>query len=181
MIIEIGYSATDEEPQHEGYYKSIENAKKALDNLEKTLNPLTIKPLTENDRPAVQALDELSNDYVEQWLEDNEDYAWGAFLDGKLIGYCTTGYADNCGDAIEKHPKHGCDSILLSDVFILPEYRRKKYATMMIKEALDLRHQCDGNPNENVFLTVLYDGLAALYEPLGFTFIDNNEHMIQNI
>ena len=81
MIIEIGYSATDEEPQHEGYYKSIENAKKALDNLEKTLNPLTIKPLTENDRPAVQALDELSNDYVEQWLEDNEDYAWGAFLD----------------------------------------------------------------------------------------------------
>ena len=148
---------------------SIEDAKKALDEL-----ALTIRPLTEDDSSAVDELDELSGNYVVQWLDAN-NYAWGAFLENKLIGYCTTGY----GDAIEEHPEHGCDSILLSDVFILPEYRRNGYATIMIKEALNLRHQSDGTPNETVFLTVLHDDLAALYQPLGFTFIDTNGNMIQ--
>lgn len=33
------------------------------------------KLLTEKDRPATQALDKLSGFFVEQWIEDNTDYA----------------------------------------------------------------------------------------------------------
>ena len=124
----------------------------------------------------MRALDELSGNYVEQWL-DSIDYSWGMFLDNMLIGYCTTGYADDCSASIEDHPLHANDSILLSDVFVVPAYRHNGYASQMIRAALKLRHDNDGY-DETVFLALLHDELVALYEPLGFTFIDNDGHMV---
>lgn len=179
MIIEIGYSSTDVDPKHEGYYSSIKDAKKALDEIAKITNAFIVRPLTESDKTQVETLDEESNDYVSQWLEDNEDYAWGAFLGETLIGYCTTGYADDCCDAIANHPAHTDDSILLSDVFILPEYRHNGYAIQMITDALEFRHKSDNNPHEAVFLTVLCDNLKTLYNRLGFSSIDENGNMVQ--
>lgn len=140
------------------------------------MNNITIRALTEDDKTVVRALDELSGNYVEQWL-DSTDYSWGMFLDDTLIGYCTTGYADDCSDSIENHSLHTCDSILLSDVFIIPTHRHNGYASLMIRKALKLRHDGDGY-NETVFLSLLYDSLSALYEPLGFSFIDDNGHMV---
>lgn len=142
------------------------------------MNDITVKILTTQDIPAVKVLDDLSGNDVEQWLDDdNIDFAWGIFLNHNLIGYCTTGYADDCPAVIENHPLHTADSILLSDVFILPQHRHHGYATQLIKTALELRHTSDGY-DETVFLAVLYDDLAALYEPLGFSFIDDNGRMI---
>ena len=140
------------------------------------MNDITVKILTTQDIPAVKVLDDLSGNYVEQWL-DSTDYSWGMFLNDTLIGYCTTGYADDCSDSIENHRLHTYDSILLSDVFVVPGQRHNGYASQMIRAALKLRHDSDGY-DETVFLTVLYDDLAALYEPLGFTFIDNDGHMV---
>ena len=136
----------------------------------------TIRELNETDIKSVEELDELSGNQVSQWL-DCDDYAWGLFLHDKLIGYCTAGYADDCCNSIENHPLHTNDSILLSDVFILKDYRNKGYASQMIRTALTLRHVNDGY-DETVYLSVLYDSLARLYEPVGFLFIDNDGHMM---
>ena len=142
------------------------------------MRDITVRILTTQDIPAVKILDDLSGNYVEQWLDDdNADFSWGIFLNQNLIGYCTTGCADDCADCIENHPLHTVDSLLLSDVFILAPHRHHGYATLLIKTALELRHISDGY-DETVFLTLLYDNLATLYKPIGFSFIDDNGHMV---
>lgn len=141
---------------------------------------LTIRPLNENDNKDVELLDDKSGFYVQQWLEDNTDYAWGAFLTDEtgehLIGYCTTGYADDCCESIEEHELHTCDSILLSDVYIANKYRHNGYGSEMIKKALELRHESDGKV-ETVFLTIMNNALESFYKPLGFTFINDDSAM----
>ena len=56
-----------------------------------TVNLLSIK-----DLQSVRSMDASSGFQVEQWLEDNSEYAWGIFKNGtdELIGYCTIGYGN---------------------------------------------------------------------------------------
>lgn len=125
---------------------------------------IKIRSLTEDDVKEVSFLDDLSDNGVASMV-DCEDYAWGIFVDKELIGYCTIGGAD-VGD-YEKEDEWTYDSLLLSDVFICPEYRGNGYAKLLINEALK-----QANPdNEPVFLKVLDDRLASLYESLGFKYL----------
>lgn len=129
---------------------------------------LFVKPLSEEHRLEVEAMDDMSGNYVSQWLEDNEDYAWGLFAEEKLVGYCSIGYADDCGEQIEGYPGYTSDSLLLSDVFVLPEYRGQGFGSFMVNEAVKLRTEED---KQFVFLTVMYDRLSHFYEKIGFSFI----------
>ena len=101
-----------------------------------TVNLLSIK-----DLQSVRSMDASSGFQVEQWLEDNSEYAWGIFKNGtdELIGYCTIGYADDVGDTIERHPEHTNDSLLLSDVYIDPQFRNKGYGVKLITEVIHNR------------------------------------------
>lgn len=91
------------------------------------LSTATVKLLTMKELHSVRFMDVVSDFYVEQWLEENTDYAWGIFKNetDELMGYCTIGYADDTSDIIEKHPEHTDDSLLLSDVYIKPQFRIK--------------------------------------------------------
>lgn len=123
-----------------------------------------IRSLTEDDIKEVSLLDDLSDNGVVDMI-DCEDYAWGIFVEKELIGYCTVGGAD-VGD-YEDEAEWTYDSLLLSDVFICPEYRGNGYAKLLINYALK-----QANPdNEPVFLKVLDDRLATLYESLGFKYL----------
>lgn len=133
-------------------------------------NTLSTRALTEEDAEAVFMLDEKSGFCVSQWLDDNTDYAWGIFKGNQIVGYCTTGCADDCPFSIENHPLHTDDSLLLSDVFILPEYRHQGYGKRMIKEAIFHRWELDHVQN-TVFLTVMYDDLVSFYQTIGFQVI----------
>lgn len=131
---------------------------------------LFTRALTEEDAEAVFMLDEKSGFCISQWLEDNTDfadYAWGIFKENQLVGYCTTGYADDCPSSIENHPLHTWESILLSDVFILPELRHNGYGSQMITDAIRKRWESDRVQN-TVFLTVMYDDLVSFYQKIGF-------------
>ena len=58
----------------------------------------TTKPLGKSDAATISELDKLSGFHVLEWVEDFSgwnDESWGLYLGGKLIGYCTIGYADN--------------------------------------------------------------------------------------
>lgn len=132
---------------------------------------LKVRTLNENDMISVIQLDDLSGNYLEQWIEDNEDYSWGLFLDNVLIGYCSTGYADDCGRIIETYNGYTHDALLLGDVFIIPEFRHKGYATYFIEEVLKLRNP---NDKELVFLMYMYDSLKKFYEKMGFQHIEDN-------
>lgn len=130
------------------------------------------KLLSEQDRLAVQNLDKLSGFYVEQWIEDNTDYAWGFFINGALIGYCTTGIADDGPNVIETHPLYTEDSLLLSDVFVLPEYRCNHFGSKMIKEAIHNRWKSDGAKN-SVFLQAISESVMQFYKKLGFEDVED--------
>lgn len=132
------------------------------------MKTLKIRALVELDECKVERLDALSGNDVADWLYD-ENSAWGAFLNEELVGYCTIGDACIGDEEIENHPAYSFDSLLLSDVYILPEYRGRKYASQLIETAIEGRRES----NETVFLTVLSLELGRLYKPLGFTFIED--------
>lgn len=138
---------------------------------------MEIRELTLDDLERVWKLDDASGNSVGQWIEELEageksDYAFGAFVDGELIGYCTIGYADDCADCIDKHPLHNSDSLLLSDVYVLPEYRHQEIATELISRAVELKMECEPD-SKSIFLTLLYDSLGDFYKKLGFDWVDD--------
>lgn len=131
---------------------------------------LSVRPLTEEDSRVVSILDMASGNCVSQWIEDNEDYAWGVFADDKLVGYCTIGYADECGGEIKAYPGHTSDSLLLSDVFVAPAYRGQGCGAFLVNEAVKRRTE---NDKQLVFLVVLDDRLSCFYKEIGFSAIGN--------
>ena len=137
-----------------------------------------VYPLSEDNQILVQTMDQMSGFCVEQWLNDNIDFAWGIFHDEKLIGYCTIGIADDTDDPlIEGHVAYKEDSsLLMSDVFILSEYRNQGYGSKMVKESIETRWKMDNEKN-TVYLQAMgntgdlsYDEkLKSFYEKIGFS------------
>ncbi len=136
-----------------------------------------IRELECKDFMAIDTLDDQSGNYVSQWFVDDnytEGYAFGLFIDDNLIGYCTIGGADcDVPDCITKHPAYTDDSLLLSDVYVLPEYRHQNLASELIKRALELKFELEGK--QAVYLTLLSDSLEAFYRPLGFEWVDDTQ------
>ena len=127
---------------------------------------IQIRALTENDTPMVTELDDLAIQNVANML-DCENYAYGLFFEHQLVAYCTIGGADCCETSmIVNHPAYQDDSLLLSDVFTIPEYRNKQFASRLIHHVLQL-HAPEGNPT--VFIQLLDDNLAKFYQCFGFT------------
>ena len=134
--------------------------------------PLSIYQLSK-----VKTMDQMSGFCMEQWLDDNVDFAWGLFHNDKLIGYCSIGIADDADPLVEEHEAYKEDSsLLLSDVFILPEYRNHGYGSQMIKESIETRWKMGGEKN-TVYLHAMgvtgdlsYDEkLKSFYEKIGFS------------
>lgn len=94
-------------------------------------------------------------DNIKDYLE-NPDYFYGIFINDKLIGCCSIGGADG---AIENA---NYNDRLLSDVFILPEYRNKKYGQVFISLVC-------AKDNTKVF-AVPFPGTEKFYEKAGFEY-----------
>lgn len=135
------------------------------------LSTATVKLLTMKELHSVRFMDVVSDFYVEQWLEENTDYAWGIFKNDELIGYCTIGIADDMDAIVESHPEHTVDSLCISDVYIEKRYRHKGYGTQLITEVIQDRWKLDGCKN-TVYLSVLHDELTSFYSKIGFKPLD---------
>lgn len=134
-------------------------------------NKYEIRPLDEDDIDAVNELDLLSGNNVIDML-DCDGYAHGLFADGQLIAYCTVGGADGCDSMlIEGHPCYDMDSLLLSDVFVLPEHRGNGVADAMLDHVLN---EISPNGEPSVFLQLLDDNLSILYSRHGFEWCDDS-------
>ena len=144
---------------------------------------LQVRGFREEDYEAVSELDDLSGNMLADSYYgclnpgDTSAYGWGLFLDDKLIGCCSIGWADDVGEPISNHPHYNdsCDQLLLSDVFILPEYRNKGFGLYMIGEALKEKWEIEGKEATYAYLTLLYDELGYFYHKLGFEWCDDAE------
>lgn len=127
--------------------------------------PCSVRTLTEHDKLQVEYLDNLSGNDVKGWLNDNTDYAWGLFLDKKLIGYCTIGLADVLEFELRTFEEYTPDDLLLSDVFIDPKYRHNGFGQTMISSAISQRNK---GIDKRIFLTLLDEDLQSFYLQCGF-------------
>lgn len=124
---------------------------------------MNIKLLSKEHEEQVNIMDEESGFYVGQWIEDNEDYAYGLFDRNTLIGYCTIGEASDVCREICNDIDYDEDSLILSDVYITPEYRGQGNALKMLQETLSTRVH-----TETVYCEPRYESLQKLYEKVGF-------------
>ncbi len=122
-----------------------------------------IRHLEKSDLDKVYELEQTSDSYyyVSDFIKEEYSIVYGLFLDDKLIGFCTLGGAEEL-DTIE--PDFDYDSLLLSDVYIAPEYRHKHFGSQMITELLKAA-------DVPVYCVILSDDLAPFYEQLGFTYM----------
>lgn len=105
-----------------------------------------------------------------------EGYAYGIFENGThLVGYCTLGSADiGMPKSVWSHPAYSKEeSLILSDVYIDPKYRRNGLAQKLIKEAIRQKYKANGKKS-SVFLTCFEDYQKELYEKLGFSLIEED-------
>lgn len=75
---------------------------------------------------------------------------------------------------VEMNPEHTNDSLLLSDVYIDPQFRNKGYGIKLITEVIHNRWELDGDKN-TVYLIAMYDKLKYFYEKIGFKPINDSE------
>ena len=146
-------------------------------NLPKEVSYMKFKPIVRPIKVAevsdLIALEQLSDgfkpsDFVD---DDDQNYAYGIFDEnGKLFGFCSIGGADIGEEDIESYPTYSDDDLILSDMFIHPDYRHQGYGTELYTTAIQLT-----NPNEkqNVFADILYDGntVKHFYEAGGFVLV----------
>lgn len=85
----------------------------------------------DNANPFGGAYD-LCKDYIEDVTDAGYDceYAWGVFSEetGKLIGYCTTFYADGVVAS-----SWNSDDRLIGTIYVDPEYRNQGAAKLLIE------------------------------------------------
>jgi GNAT superfamily N-acetyltransferase len=124
---------------------------------------MRVRLLSREDEDQVASMDEASGFYVGQWIEDNEDYAYGLFDKDTLIGYCTIGEASDVCEEICGDKDYDDDSLILSDVYITPEYRGQGNALKMLQETLSIRVH-----TETIYCEPRYESLQRLYKKVGF-------------
>lgn len=129
---------------------------------------MKIKSLNISNIREVEVLDKESGNNLSIALED-VDYVWGIFDCNKLIGYCSVGYADNCGKVIDSYKSDNNDALLISDVFILEHYRNKGYGTELLKDVIKKNR----DDKQLIFVMLLDKSLSHFYKQIGFVNIDD--------
>ena len=131
--------------------------------------------LTQCDFEQVSQLDELSDFVVSEYL-DCDNYAYGIFFGNSLIGYVTIGGADCLGRCeVTKDCAYSNNAFLLSDMFILEQYRRLGCGTSLIQFALKENWKTNGCYPVYLQPYSSEDGCVGFYKSLGFDPIYSDE------
>lgn len=135
---------------------------------------MVIRSLDESDIDEVKKVEEESFFEVSDMI-DSPDYGYGIFVENRLVGFCTLGYADVLDDieAVVTYSGFNVDSLLLSDVFVLPEHRAKGYGSSLVREAIKMKWASE-KKNELVFIEPWDDEVKRFYDKLGFSSITDD-------
>ncbi len=112
------------------------------------------------NKAEMKYLDKFSYRFVYDNFGVDSECVWGLWLNNKIIGYCTLGYAEGVIYSANS------DDLLLSDVYILSKYRRKGYGLYFLQRVLR-------NINNLVFAEIMDSRLLYFYSKLGFQEISN--------
>ena len=107
------------------------------------------------NKAEIKHLDKYSYRFVYDNFGIDSECVYGLWLENRIIGYCTLGYADGV------IYNAGSDDLLLSDVYILSKYRRKGYGLYFLKNVLS-------TVNVPIYAEIMKDSLFNFYSKLGF-------------
>jgi len=157
-----------------------------MSNLENKQQTAVVRLLSGKDAEQIKRLDDLSGDYMEQWvaeLEANEssDGNYGIFLKGDtLIGYCGLNTTEDSGDEIEDHidAHHSKrdDTRLLYTVYIDDSYQGQGYGKQLISEAIE--DITDPTTKQTIYVKSSCYGLKTFYESIGFKSINDEANYL---
>ena len=137
-----------------------------------------VRALSFSDKTLIEQMDELSGNDVSQWFNNEDDYAeeyaYGIFRGDEMIGYCTIGNADDCGEMIESHALYSHDALMLSDVYVKPSCRGLGVGTQLVATVVVNKLYTNGIDTV-IYLTVLYDLLGEFYRKIGFEWCTDAE------
>lgn len=146
------------------------------------ISKLIVRTLSGEDADIVSELDNMTDEFtlapeICGYEPDESSFAWGIFYEDKLIGYCTVGGADcvDDDDDIAQYPGYTTDALILSTVFIVPEYRNIGLGTYFIEKVLKIHEDVPGNL---VFLNIEEYRLSYFYKKLGFQFTSPSDKEI---
>ena len=130
-----------------------------------------IRNLDETDKAQVEFLDKMSENSVADML-DSENYAWGIFREGRLLGYCTIGGVEGTEHYnIAKEYDEVPTSRTLSDVYMHPYCRGLKLGSILISTLFT--HIILPDDVSKVFCTIQNERQYNFYERLGFKELDD--------
>lgn len=152
------------------------------------IRKLTRKDMSEENVSLIRNAD--SNYDLEEILSliganefDLYESAWGCFLGGKLIGCCSMKYAYfyDENDEVDEETNQwlwstgtgwSCASLYLNNVYIVPKYRNKGYASTMISFVMS--NYWKVNPG-TIYLQC-DEELLPFYKRIGFKVVSNNDY-----
>jgi len=145
----------------------------------------TVRTLSIADKKQLSVIiSQQGNDEIITWLEENNEesventYSYGLFHKSLLIGICTIGGIDGCNE-FESHPDFSHNSYLLSDVYLIPDYRGKGLTAQLLHEAIRLKRESEGF--YSVYLSAICEKVATVYQNVGFSYINEDSlHMVYN-
>lgn len=128
---------------------------------------MIVRFLNEKDIENVLSLESESIFQVSDTLDCSE-YVLGVFdKNNFLVGFCSVGGADVIDSEY-------ISDILLSDLYIAKESRRKGYGTHLIQEAIAYAR----SNNSNLLLQPWDDNLTQFYKSFGFETLKDNENLM---
>lgn len=156
----------------------------ANERTEKLEDELEVRPFElgdiANHLDDIKKLDEMSGFNFARsaegfWNEWN-NFLWGCFYQGKVIGYCAIGqaisYFDEDSPEIWDYPDLGYGtSLAIFQLYISPEYRDKLVEAEFVKRAIEIRRKDEaqiGHDLVRYFVEVENEHQKHFFEKLGF-------------
>lgn len=137
-----------------------------------------VRFLNEQDIPVVQEMFDntdmnLHVNFEPDDINDNVYYI-GVFKNKTLVGVCTIGGTDGTEFDFDEN------SCILSDVYVVPDFRYNGYGSLLVDEAIKLAEK-DYGADANVYITLLESDLAEWYKTLGFEVYDTDDFGVNSM
>ena len=111
----------------------------------------------DNKYEDITCVQEYKEDLIENYMDSNK-------IPIMIVAVDDDKYVGNVSLIDDDFPEIARDRVWITELYVLPEYRNKGIAKILIKKALDTAKNCD---LQEVYLSCL-ENLVCYYEKLGF-------------
>lgn len=144
---------------------------------------IKMRLLTGSDTDLAEEFDKHTFFPISHLLKDlepeEEGIVFGVISDKKLIAACSIGGADEEWEVLGVHSGYSPESYLLSDLFVLPEYRGKGIAKELVEYSIACTYEQSGK--HTVYVSLWEDKVGYFFKKLGFSVFCQHDYLLANM